>query len=114
VLTTILIKIKYDINHIFVSYLVTEYKTLSNVFKHYVKCVHVHVLWYRQEATPDLRKRCYTALRIAFERLKNEEEFYREIVLRYIAALRKIGCPNIADSVERRHLHKFYLNAIDN
>lgn len=44
----------------------------------------------------DLRKRCYATLRMSFEILKGSEPFHRDIVLRYIKALQRIGCPRIA------------------
>lgn len=46
--------------------------------------------------SPDLRKRCYATLRMSFEILKGSEPFHRDIVLRYIKALQRIGCPRIA------------------
>ena len=44
----------------------------------------------------DLRKRCYATLRMSFELLRGSEQFYRDIALRYIKALQRIGCPRIA------------------
>lgn len=65
-----------------------------------------------QNHSPDLRKRCYAVLRMAFEIYRANEEFYRDILLRYIAALQRIGCPRIAASIERRHVPKFYMDAL--
>lgn len=46
--------------------------------------------------SPDLRKRCYAVLRMSFEIYKGNEEFYRDILMRYMNALQRIGCPRIA------------------
>ncbi|ELU15367.1 hypothetical protein CAPTEDRAFT_199444 [Capitella teleta] len=58
----------------------------------------------------DLRKRCSTVLKKAFELFRQEEQFYRDILIRYLQGLHHIGCPRIAASIERRHLDKFYGN----
>ena len=66
-----------------------------------------------KDQTTDLRKRCYAVLRAAYERMKNEEEFNREILFKYIVALRNIGCPRIATNLEQRQLPKFYVASRD-
>ena len=44
----------------------------------------------------DLRRRCSSMLKKGFEVIRTEEEHYRDILIRYIRALQKIGCPRIA------------------
>jgi hypothetical protein len=85
---------------------------MMNVFDELKSCPAVMVNWQslgralglsdrelRQIAVDsggDLRRRCLGVLRRSFDLMKDEEQFNRDILQRYIDALVKIGCPNIA------------------
>ena len=48
---------------------------------------------------PELRRRCSSMLKKAFEKHRSQEVYYRGILLRYIQALELSGCPRIAGNI---------------